>query len=91
MAALCSAGVRSSSGVPDFLTLPRFAGVIWTRYLLFGANTPWKRVRLTLGRGTKATSLDMAAPALPRQLLPALLYLLHPCSRAPAAYRTSCT
>ena len=59
MAALCSAGVRSSSGVPGLLTLPRFAGVIWTRYLLFGANTPWKRGRFTLGLGTKTTSLEM--------------------------------
>jgi hypothetical protein len=34
--------------------LPRPAGVINARCLLFGANTPWKRVRLTLGLGTSA-------------------------------------
>jgi hypothetical protein len=27
------------------------AGVTRARYLLFGANTPWKRVRLTRGFG----------------------------------------
>ena len=34
----------------------RFAGVICTRYLLLGAKTPCKRVRLTLGLGTSATA-----------------------------------
>jgi len=29
------------------------------RYLLFGANTPWKRVRLTLGLGTSETNLEI--------------------------------
>ena len=40
------------------------AGVTLVRYLLLGANTPWKRMRLTLGLGTRATSQEMAAPAL---------------------------
>ena len=45
------AGVGScgSSGTFGSLPLPRFAGVSFTRCLLFGANTPWKRVKLTLG------------------------------------------
>ena len=51
-----------------FLRLPRLAGVTFERYLLLGANTPWKRVRLTLGLGTRETSLEMVAPA-------------HPCAR----------
>jgi hypothetical protein len=55
--------------------LPRPAGVTWCRSALLGANTPWNRVRLTRGFGTRAASRAMAAPA-------------HP---APAAYRTSCT
>jgi len=42
-----------------FLPVPRWAGVTNARYLLFGANTPWYRVRLTLGLGTRATSLEM--------------------------------
>ena len=49
----------------------------------------WKRVRLSPGRGTRAASLAMAALAHPPATAPALLYLLHPCSRAPAAYRSS--
>ena len=39
-----------------FLRLPRLAGVTFERYLLLGANTPWKRVRLTLGFGISETS-----------------------------------
>ena len=38
------------------LPLPRLDGVTCARCALFGANTPWKRVRLTRGLGTKATS-----------------------------------
>ena len=38
-----------------FFALFRKAGVIVTRCRLFGANTPWKRVRLTLGLGTSAS------------------------------------
>ena len=49
IAARHSAGVWSSSSDRVFLTLPRFAGVTSARCLLLGANTPWKRVRLTLG------------------------------------------
>ena len=56
--ALFSAGVWSvSSGDWVILHLPRLAGVTNTRYLLLGANTPWKRVRFTRGLGTNATSL----------------------------------
>jgi len=57
---LFSAGVWSGlSGDWTFPHLPRLAGVTRTRYLLLGAKTPWKRVRLTLGLGTRETSLDM--------------------------------
>ncbi len=48
--------ISSESGA---LPLPRLAGVTHTRYLLFGANTPWNRVRFTLGLGTRAASLAM--------------------------------
>ena len=44
---------------PDLVALPRFAGVTNARCRLLGANTPWKRVRLTLGFGTGAASLAM--------------------------------
>ena len=39
--------------------LPRLAGVTRERCLLFGANTPWKRVRFTRGLGTRAASRAM--------------------------------
>jgi len=42
-----------------WLHLPRFAGVTRARYRLLGANTPWKRVRLTLVLGTRAASRAM--------------------------------
>jgi hypothetical protein len=55
-----SAGVWSvSSGDWVFLHLPRLAGVTRARYLLLGAKTPWKRVRWTLGLGTRETSLEI--------------------------------
>ena len=55
-----SAGVWSAwSAELGFLRLPRQAGVTFERYLLFGANTPWKRVRLTLGFGISATILSI--------------------------------
>jgi hypothetical protein len=44
---------------PGVLHLPRITGVIKARCLLFGANTPWDRVRLTLGLGTMAASRAM--------------------------------
>ena len=58
IAARRSAGVRSSGSAivvcgPPF---PRLPGVTRARYLLFGANTPWNRVRLTRGFGTSAAS-----------------------------------
>ncbi len=64
MAARRSAGVRSCacSGALGLLPLPRFAGVTCSRYLLLGANTPCKRVRLTLGLGTRAASAAIARP-----------------------------
>lgn len=46
------AGVAGSSATLTLLPLPRFAGVTNARCRLLGANTPWKRVRLTLGFGT---------------------------------------
>ena len=72
-----SAGVWSvSSGAWVFLHLPRLDGVTSTRCLLLGAKTPWKRVRLTLGLGTKAASLAMAAPAHPyAHGIPYILYI----------------
>ena len=77
MAARRSAGVWFSSSDRGFLTLPRFAGVTCTRCLLFGAKTPWKRVRLTLGLGTNATSLEMAVPAHPcAHGIPYILYII---------------
>jgi hypothetical protein len=55
-----SAGVWSTSLAGwRFLSLPRPAGVTFERYLLLGANTPWKRVRLTLGLGISETNLDI--------------------------------
>ena len=58
------------------LPLPRLAGVTSDRYLLFGANTPWKRVRLTSGLGTNAASLEIAAPAHPcARGIPYILYI----------------
>ena len=61
IAARRSAGVGScgSVGVACSPPLPRFAGVTRARYLLFGANTPWKRVRLTRGFGTSAARRAM--------------------------------
>ena len=41
------------------LTLPRLAGVTIDRYLLFGANTPWERVRLTCGLEAIGSTLEM--------------------------------
>ncbi len=53
------AGVAGSSATLTLLPLPRFSGVTNARCRLLGANTPWKRVRLTLGFGTRAASLAM--------------------------------
>jgi hypothetical protein len=59
MAAWRSTGDRSSPFIWRLALLPRFDGVTRARYLLFGANTPWKRVRLALGLGTRAASRAM--------------------------------
>lgn len=48
--------------MPDTLSamlMPRLSGVTRARCLRFGANTPWKRVRLILGLGTRAASRAM--------------------------------
>ncbi len=58
------AGVAGSSATLTLLPLPRFAGVTNARCRLLGANTPWKRVRLTLGFGTRAASLAMKSNGL---------------------------
>ena len=65
----------ASSGILTFFSLPRFAGVTSTRCLLFGAKTPWKRVRLTLGLGIREISLEMAPPAHP--CAHGIPYILH--------------
>lgn len=52
------AGVAGSSATLTLLPLPRFAGVTNARCRLLGANTPWKRVRLTLGFGTGRPALQ---------------------------------
>ena len=54
IAARRSGGVRSSvwAAAWSFAPLPRRALVTRARWALFGANTPWKRVRLTRGLGT---------------------------------------
>ena len=53
MAARRSAGVLAlgASAVRALLPLPRLAGVTCARCALFGANTPWKQVRLLLANG----------------------------------------
>ena len=47
----CSSSIRSG-----LFPFPRLAGVTKARCLLLGANTPWNRVRFTLGLGTKAAN-----------------------------------
>ena len=61
MAARRSTGVWScgSSDVWALFPFPRLAGVTTARCLLLGAKTPWKRVRLTRGLGTRAASRAM--------------------------------
>jgi hypothetical protein len=61
IAARRSAGVRASGSavVACRPPLPRLAGVTCARCLLLGEKTPWKRVRLTRGLGTRAASRAM--------------------------------
>ena len=61
MAARRSAGVGSSGSsiVQCRPPLPRLARLTRARYRLLGAKTPWKRIRLTRGLGTKAASRAM--------------------------------
>ena len=48
----------------DYLpALPRMASVTRIRCLLFGANTPWKRVRLTFDFGTSEASFAIKPSA----------------------------
>jgi len=54
-----SAGVGGSSPTHALHPLPRFGGVTSARCLQFGASTPWKRVKFTLGLGTRLASLAM--------------------------------
>jgi hypothetical protein len=56
MAVRRSPSVLSSFRSPICLFLPRLAGVTRVLCLLFGANTPWNRVRLILGFGTSEAS-----------------------------------
>ncbi len=53
--------LRFSSGVlfSSCRFFPRRAGVTRVLCLLFGANTPWNRVRLTRGCGTSEPSFAM--------------------------------
>ena len=72
IAARRSAGVGSSKSpfARRWLPLPRLEGVTRTRYLLLGANTPWNRVKLTRGFGTRAANRAMKSSgpgAVPRQ------------------------
>jgi hypothetical protein len=59
IAARRSARVEPSADAAalTLLPLPRLAGVTCVRCALLGANTPWNRVKLTRGFGTKATRL----------------------------------
>ncbi len=62
IAARRSTAVRSSGSAAALASrppLPRLAGVTRARKLLFGAKTPWKRVRLTRGFGTRAARRTM--------------------------------
>jgi hypothetical protein len=54
-----SVGVGGSSPTHALHLLARFGGVTSARCLLFGANTPWKRVKFTQGLGTRLASLAM--------------------------------
>jgi len=55
-----SAGVRSDPSAEwHFVSLPRLAGVTSSRYLLLGANTPWKRVRFIRGFGANETNREI--------------------------------
>ena len=67
-----SASAAATAGPP----LPRLAGVTRARYWLFGANTPWKRVRFTRGFGTSTASRAMKSSGnrLQGKYLAALLW-----------------
>ncbi len=52
-------GSSASAAATAKPPLPRLPGVTRARYWLFGANTPWKRVRFTRGFGTSAAVFFM--------------------------------
>ena len=54
-----SASALTSVFAPVFSALPRLAGVTSPRQRWFGARTPWNRLRLTLGFGTRAANRAM--------------------------------
>jgi hypothetical protein len=54
-----SVGSSGSAVLACWPPRPRLAGVTRARYLLLGAKTPWNRVRLTRGFGTRAASREM--------------------------------
>ena len=56
----------------------RLAGVTAARCLLFGANTPWKRVRLTRGLGTNAAKRAMKSSG---SHIEQLMFVLYPNQR----------
>ena len=51
--------VMGASGLSGAFAVGWCPGTMCSRSLQFGVNTPWKRVRLSLGRGTKAASRAM--------------------------------
>ena len=55
----CYGLIRRSFRSGGLTALASFGGCDLTRCLLFGANTQWKRVRLTRGLGTSAASFAM--------------------------------
>jgi len=78
IAARRSAGVvwSVSAAAWPLAPLPRLALVSCARCALFGANTPWKRVRLMRGLGTSAASVRHLCFELPFRLLPELVHRL---------------
>ncbi len=54
-----AATILPRGGIQSKYKVSNLAGVIRARYLLLGANTPWKRVRLTRGFGTRAANRAM--------------------------------
>ena len=57
--------VMGASGWSGFGSSGSRLGTTHSRCLQFGANTPWNRVRLSLGRGTKAARRAMKSSGSP--------------------------